>query len=254
MKGYFIVSENSNEKFDIKCELRPDVEDEVPEEQSRLYADVEHTCNVIKALNKTTEDVKRKYFDMLLSLAQVGLVPESGAQPEMAMISLEKLKAEMLLIEGKRIKNQYMRRLGITASILAVIVGVIVAVCFAITKKDAFLMIGYTWLGAMAGAWISYGARKFHLSFEDMALIEKDMLEPVIRLMYIGVCALIFELFLSCEIATVTVGGITTSSLTSDIQTQILIGVLCGLVESKIGIDIYKKANSVLDIENTETY
>ena len=108
MKGYFIVSENSNEKFDIKCELRPDVEDEVPEEHSRLYADVEHTCNVIKALNKTTEDVKRKYFDKLLSLAQVGLVPESGAQPEMAMISLEKLKAEMLLIEGKRIKNLYM--------------------------------------------------------------------------------------------------------------------------------------------------
>lgn len=253
MKGYFIVSENSNEKFDIKCELRPDIADEVPEEQSCLYADVEHTCNVIKALNKTTEDVKQKYFDKLLSLAQVGLVPENGAQPEMAMISLEKLKAEMLLIEGKRIKNQYMRRLGITASILAVMVGVITAVCFTLTKKDAFSMIGYTWLGAMAGAWISYGARKFQLTFDDMALIEKDMLEPIIRLMYIGVCALIFELFLSCGIATVTVGGITTSSLTNDIQTQILIGVMCGLVESKIGIDIYKKANSALDIEHTET-
>ena len=26
------------------------------------------------------------------------------------------------------------------------------------------------------------------------------------------------------------------------------LGVLCGLVESKMGIDIYKKANSVVDI------
>ncbi|MFR5632699.1 MAG: hypothetical protein ACLUFH_06890 [Monoglobales bacterium] len=248
MKGYFIVSENQSQKFDIKCELRPDIEDDVPEEQSLLYANVENTCNVIKALNKTTEDIKQKYFDKLLSLAQVGLVPECGAQPQMAMLSLEKLKAEMLLVEGKRIKNQYMRRLGITASILAGIIGVIAAVCYGITKLNAFSMIGYTWLGAMAGAWVSYGARKFHLAFEDMALMEKDMLEPVIRLIYIGICALIFELFLSCGIATVTVGSITTSGLASDIQTQILIGVLCGLIESKIGIDIYKKANSTLAV------
>ena len=40
----------------------------------------------------------------------MGLVPENGAQPKMAMVALEKLKAEMLHIEGKRIKNQYMKR------------------------------------------------------------------------------------------------------------------------------------------------
>lgn len=252
MKGCFVVSENQSEKFDIKCELRSDVEDMVPEEQSILYAEVENACNVIKALNETAEDVKKKYFDKLLSLAQVGLVPERGAQPKMAMRSLEKLKAEMLLVEGKRIKNQYMRRLGITAVVLAFIIGVSSTICFEITKMNAFSIIGYTWLGAMTGAWVSYGARKFQLTFEDMALIEKDMLEPVIRLIYIGVCALIFELFLSCGIATVTVGNITTSVLSSDIQTQILIGILCGLIESKIGIDIYKKANSVLDIADAE--
>ena len=31
MKGYFVVYENEDEQFDIKCDLRPDVEDEVPE-------------------------------------------------------------------------------------------------------------------------------------------------------------------------------------------------------------------------------
>ena len=33
------------------------------------------------------------------------------------------------------------------------------------------------------------------LEFEDMSLIEKDMLEPIIRLIYIGICSLIFEHF-----------------------------------------------------------
>ena len=101
MKGYFVVYENEDEQFDIKCDLRPDVEDNVPEEQSLLYSEVESTCNVLKALDKTSDETKRKYFKKLLNLAQVGLVPEHGAQPEMAMIALEKLKAEMLHIEGK---------------------------------------------------------------------------------------------------------------------------------------------------------
>ena len=67
--------------------------------------------------------------------------------------------------------------------------------------------------------------------------------------MYIGSCALIFELFLSCGIATITIGSITTESMKSNVEIQILVGVICGLVESKIEIDIYKKANSVLKIE-----
>lgn len=248
MKGYFVVYENEDEQFDIKCDLRPDIDDEVPEAQSILYSEVENTCNVLKALDKTSDDIKRKYFKKLLNLTQVGLVPENGAQPKMAMVALEKLKAEMLHIEGKRIKNQYMKRLGITAIILSAIVGGTMCILFHLLKNNVFSMMGYTWFGAMTGAWISYGARKFQLEFEDMSLIEKDMVEPTIRLIYIGVCSLIFELFLSCGVATITVGNITTDGIKNYEEIQILIGVLCGLVESKMGIDIYKKANSVVDI------
>lgn len=252
MKGYFIVYENEDEQFDIKCDLRPDIEDEVPESQSILYSEVENTCNILKSLDKTSDEVKRKYFKKLLSLAQVGLVPEKSAQPRMAMVALDKLKTEILHIEGKRIKNQYMKRLGITAALLSALVGGMMCLLYFFLKCNVFYMIGYTWFGAMAGAWISYGARKFQLEFEDMSIIEKDMLEPLIRLVYIGGCALIFELFLSCGIATITIGSITTESLKSNVEIQILIGVVCGLVESKIGIDIYKKANSVLKIEEGE--
>lgn len=247
MRGYFTVDKNENDPFDILCELRPDVDDDVPAEQASLYAEIESTCNVIKSLDKTKDTTKQKYFDKLLSLAQVGLVPEKCAQPQMARISLEKLKAEMLIVEGKRIKNRYMTRLGITAVALAVVVGISMAILFQLTESAVFYMITYTWLGAMAGAWISYGARKFQFEFEDMSIIEKDMLGPVIRLIYIGICSLIFELFLSCGIATINIGSITTNDLQSSYKLQLLIGVICGLVESKIGIDIYKKATSTID-------
>ena len=143
MKGYFVVYENEDEQFDIKCDLRPDVEDEVPESQSLLYSEIENTCNVLKALDKTSDEIKRKYFKKLLSLAQVGLVPENSAQPKMAMVALEKLKNEMLHIEGKRIKNRYMKRLGITAIILSAIVGCGMCLLFHLLKSNVFCMMGY---------------------------------------------------------------------------------------------------------------
>lgn len=249
MKGYFTVAENPDELFDIHCEIRPDVTDTVPEEQRKLYEEVESACNVIKSLNSTDEDTKRKYFNKLLSLAQVGLVPENAAQPEMARSSLEKLKAEILLIEGKRIKNHYMTRLGIFAVGLVILVWSSTVVLCNFVDTSVCDMVKFTWLGAMVGAWVSYGARKFQFEFEDMSTIEKDMLGPIIRLIYIGICSLIFELFLSCGIATINIGDITTVNLQTSHKLQLLIGVICGAVESKVGIDIYKRANSVIVVD-----
>ena len=105
MKGYFVVCSNQNEQFDINCSLHPEYAKEtVPIEQETLYVDVESTNNVIKSLNNTKDEVKTKYFNKLLSLAQAGLVGET-AQPRLASKSLDKLKDEMILIEGRRIKN-----------------------------------------------------------------------------------------------------------------------------------------------------
>ena len=44
-------------------------------------------------------------------------------------------------------------------------------------------------------------------------------------------------------------GNITTESIKNYQEIQILVGIICGLVESKMGIDIYKRANSVLETE-----
>lgn len=252
MDGYFVVSENIDEPFDIKCELRPNIEGDVPEIQSKLYCEVESTCNAIKALENTSEDIKRKYFNKLLSLAQVGLVPEKNAQPQMALLSLDKLKSEMLLVEGKRIKNNYMKKLGIFALVLGGVIATITAMVYNYSQNSLFSMIGYTWFGAMVGTWISFGARKFELKFEDLCCVEKDMLEPIIRLIYIGICALIFELFFICGIVSITFGNITTESIRNSSEIQMLVGVICGLVESKIGIDIYNRANSALKIQEND--
>ena len=59
MKGYFVVSSNPDEQFDINCSLHPEYAKEtVPIDQETLYVEVESTNNVIKSLHNTEDEVK----------------------------------------------------------------------------------------------------------------------------------------------------------------------------------------------------
>lgn len=241
MKGYFCVCENPNEKFDISFQIRETVEDDIPEEQQELYLNAEKTCNVIKSLENTEESTKKKYFDKLLSLSQVGLVPEY-AQTKASKLALEKLQEEIVLVEGKRIKNTYMKTLAIDAWILAVIASVSAGLI------DVYLQFSIVWnvwaiiMGALIGTWVSFGARKFEICFDDLASLEKDKMNPWIRLIYISVASVIFVLFMNAGLVEIKIGNIDTATAFESLESAFLIGLVCGLVESKIGVNVYKKA------------
>lgn len=249
MQGFFVVSSNEKEAFDIKCELHPQyAKESIPKEQEILYAEIESTNNIIKSLHNTKEETKNKYFNKLLSLAQTGLVGET-AQTNLASKSLNKLKDEMILIEGQRIKNDYMKKLGINSLILCIIGLILYAIFQCCEVVRPFSMYCLTFIGALIGTWISFGARKFNITFEQLSLLEEDMMEPWIRLLYIGLCSIVFMLFLNTQLISIGVGGISTSAIKESYEIQLSIGVLCGLIESKIGINIYKKAVNILSDE-----
>ena len=246
MKGYFVVSSNPNEQFDINCSLHPEYAKEtIPTEQETLYVKVESTNNVIKSLHNTKDEVKIKYFNKLLSLAQAGLVGET-AQPCLALKSLNKLKDEMILIEGRRIKNDYMKKLGIKALISSIITFIIYLAFQSNEEMQIFSMYCLAFIGALLGTWISFGARKFNITFEQLSLLEEDMMDPALRLIYIGVCSMVFMLFLNTQLVSFGIGNISTLTIKESWEIQLSIGVLCGLIESKIGINIYQKAVNIL--------
>lgn len=112
MEGHFLVCENAEEEFDISFQVNSTMDSVIPKDQQELYVKAESACNIIKALENTDKQTKKKYFDKLLSLSQVGLVA-NPAQTETAEFALMKLKDEIVLVEGKRIKNHYMKYLGI---------------------------------------------------------------------------------------------------------------------------------------------
>lgn len=245
MGSNFIVYRNNNEKYDIRFDMIPNSK-EISEIQQKLYIEAEYLSNIIKSLHKTKDEIKEKYFNKLLSLSQVGLVGEFP-QTLLSLKSLEKLKEEIVLVEGQRIKNIYMRDLGITALIITIIFSVFYFLCIKYENIKFLSEYCVVIIGLQIGVWISFGARKFNIKIEELSLMEKDMMNKLIRLIYIGLCSAILLLFFKTKLVTINFGKvITTEEIAKNLEIQFALGIICGLIESKIGIKIYRKTTEII--------
>lgn len=155
------------------------------------------------------------------------------------------------LLFGLQIDGYFMKYLGIDALIIGAIASIVLGISFYFTRWIGCISVLCIIIGALTGTWVSFGARKFEIEFEDLASLEKDKMTPVIRLIYIAVASLIFALLMNVGLIDVKIGNVDISKAFTDIKPALVIGVLCGLVESKIGIQVYNKAVSLL-VDNSE--
>lgn len=246
-KGCFSVDINPDNEWDIMCSLLPGVgDDDIPKEQGLLFHNVEETSSYISTLKNTKTEIKKRYLDELLSLARIGLTGENPT-PMLSLETLDRLKDKIRLKEGSRIKNEYMLTLG--KLVLLGILILFVINCFLHYKKIYYLdKYFYVSFGALIGTWISFGARKLNLSFEELSIIEYDGLSPYMRLIYICICSNIILLFLSSGIIEISLGGFNLNKIDKLTELQFILGVICGLVEYKIGIGLFNKANDILKL------
>lgn len=247
MRGAFKVYRDLNNKRDIRFEQVEEVA--IPEEQLQLRDEIDQALTVIRMLFPDNNSQFEEYFRPLLSLAQTGLVGES-ADARLASRALLTLKNEIVAREGGRIKNQYMKKLGIYAFCMA-LPTVIIGVCLykiypVLNVLTSFLFL---WSGCLAGVWLSFGARKIFIKFEDLNILEKDRLNPIIRLVFTGLLTLIIGLLLSTKAIVINIGGITTENITSNIQIAMLIGLLCGFSEQALSAKVSKHASSILELD-----
>lgn len=280
--GCFKVYRDKKDPFDIAYQWCPGKSNnEISDDQNKLLKALMKTNTIIKSLyfsddadtcvaeKQQNDAIKEKYFDKLLSLAQVGL-SQDIAQPKLATLALDELKKELTIVEGQRIKNTYMKELGLRAflsSLIALMLFFITTTAIfphQATLADLFFkkpttiilfqndflavisMFSIIWIGAMIGTWVSFAARNKAIDFVRLSILETDRMEPTIRLIYMGICAIIFSLILSSGIIALEVGGLSTANIASSIGTQFVIGLLCGLTESKIGVLVHETLTSAL--------
>jgi hypothetical protein len=249
MPGAFVVSRDPENPRDILFQLAPGQNAAaVPENQLSLRDDVDRALTVLRVLFPEGDPRFEEYFRSLLSLAQVGLVG-AAAQPEVATHALVALKEDITAREGGRIKNRYMRSLGLTALalggplVLAALMMQVVWPQFVVFRDFLFLSAG-----CMAGVWLSFGIRKVVVQFADLGILEQDRLEPVVRLVFAGLLTVIIGLLFYLKAMEVKIGGISSADFFQRSDMALLVGALCGISEQVLPSRIAQEATSLLKL------
>ncbi|CAD0221306.1 hypothetical protein [Chryseobacterium sp. JV274] len=254
-KGCYTVNKNEEIPFDIIFAVKPNIS-QVTENQQKLHLEIEKTLVVVRKLFENSTIELHHYFSQLLSLAQAGLTPEDNAQPIISFNALQQLKAEIIDKKSGEIKNTYFKTLGVKASYLGspiLLFCFIIKILYYFTQSDVinnlstFSNFLFIWCASLLGVWLSFGARKTTLTFEELTTIEEDRLEPTIRLIFVGIISMIFALLFYKEAVVLEIGKISTKAVTTDSFTAIIFGIFLGLSEKFIGQKLTKKATSLFE-------
>ncbi len=242
--GAYYVCKDPECERGILFQIAPEFSGEIPEEQSNLYRECEKVSNAIDMIFPTNNQKYQEYFVPLLSLAQAGLVG-ANANPNHAKKALEILKQNLIDKEGWAIKNGYLKKLGIIclyAISFYVLSFILLRLCF---NEIEFSNFSILLCGCCIGIWLSFAMRKVVLSFEDIYIIEKDQMEPIIRLIYANIlCAIIFLGF-NIGFIKLNIGSIPIDA-TNGISFVFLIGCLLGVSEQTLSSRIFSSSTKLV--------
>lgn len=238
-QGAFIVSQSKEQIREIQFNT---TEHSPSNEQLKLRDEVEKTLIVLQSIFKDDDKNYFLYFNQLLSLAQAGLVGPH-AYPEVAKSALENFQNDIFTKVGGKIKNKYMKKLGIAVLIMMVISGAfaVISYLFYLPVTNYFVL----WISCMPGVWLSFGARKTKIGFYNLHIIEEDRLEPFIKLIFAGLLTEIMGLIFILGIVKINLGGISTELINNDFRIIVLIGVLCGFSEQVLSEKVAKFASEL---------
>jgi hypothetical protein len=229
-----------------------------PADIMSLKGEVERALSLCNSIyNKTSDKSKlHEAAAKLTKIAQLGLVGVNPATSE-AAAALTMFKHDIVNREAGRIKNDYMALLGKWALGF----GIICAISFLAFDYWTFLVpervhryrnVLLVLTGCMAGAWASFASRKVVLSFDDLATLEDDKLEPPLRLIFTSVLTTILVLVFCTGFANFIIGGFNASHVLKSGSVALLIGALAGLAEKALPAAMMQRATAFISRDESK--
>lgn len=229
------------------------------EDQQKLFVAIEAARTVVSAVaariekgdtglfapkamearqKERADAIRKRYIRNLGEIARVGL---EGVHPQLAKLALETFKAEFVASEAGRIKNGYVLALGKAAAIATLIA---LAAHFALVlflewshPLFRYRVFFAAAAGAAVGTWLSFSIRRVSLTFEELAVIEEDLLDPSLRILFVILLTTVLLLLFWTGVMNIELGALKTGDLGKP-QTPLpmgaiafLIGAFCGMAE-----------------------
>ena len=248
----------------------PGQENLPPPEKQALFNAIAMTNSVMVAVHhRTTESAERNLQRGLLptstarqkinsanrlldefvrKLAGVGEVGLQGPHADLAKLALNDLRGQYVSRVAAGIKNNYVRSLGKACLVAAVL---LLAIYVGIKLKYGFLESDY-WqgkknffvlaAGGAIGTWLSFSIRRVTLAFEDLAVLEEDLLDPSLRVAFVvGLTSLVGLLFWTGAV-NLEIGNLKTATFKNSGSISLLAGAFCGIAERALATAISGRA------------
>jgi hypothetical protein len=195
--------------------------------------------------------LRDEYMKKLVDIGRLGL---QDPHVELGNLALNGFRTEFVAQEAGRIKNSYLRSLGISAGIVAaVFFGLYIWVentvntyGFWYTHRIFLLAAG----GAGIGTWLSFSIRRVTLGFDDLGVLEEDRLDPSLRVVFVViltvvVCLLFWTGTMNLEIGNLKTGDLSNpkSALPLD-AIALLVGIFCGIAERALATAVSGRATA----------
>lgn len=211
------------------------------------------------------EKARRKLDHYVRELAGIGRVGLQSGFLDLGKLALNTLRSDLVAMEAARIKNSYAKKLG-SWSLAAVVVALVAYAVTLIAHFSPFTPFIVAAAGCAVGTWLSFSLRRVTLSFEQLAAVEEDMLEPALRILFVMGLTLVAVLVFYTGALNVQMGNLDTGLFSAvapaDAQqaTQgvaaatgtfvprieaisLLVGLLCGIAERALATAVSTRAS-----------
>jgi len=241
--------EYANDDMSEKFNLRPraNFKGAIPEDQRKITQAVYEARNVITLLkdDKAISDAHFKEFiERTTQAGFAGCVAEN-VDPRLAGEALEQIRADIIRRAATPLVYRYLRALALWAGIGGV-VGLVIAVV-GVNYRPILLGYGCVLIGAMAGAWFSVAASRWRISFDTIPDYPDTQLEPVVRMLFVALVAIVFALLLRLSLITIKIGAIDFADFTHSISIALLVGFVAGIGQRALSVQLTERAQKILN-------
>ncbi len=240
----------------------------LPKEQLELQQEIDEVLHTVRDLYLEQTDGSdvmrpkpqfRTFYVRLFYLAQLGL-EGSNISPEAARISLEGVKSDLIDAEAGRVKNEQLRRRGVTALMLAIpFIGLYLMMRLTPANSglanllhsigiERLVLANFMllWVGCFVGVWLSYGIRTTDFSIDDLTITDSDRLQPVIRMLFAGTLTMILGIALTLGIVQLSVGSFALTDFAASPMLAFLLGAFCGISERLLPNTVARQASDFI--------